>query len=138
MAHDLRKLARWAAGRHCAPTAVLCSSSTRPTTPESGPSAGYDGYKRCHGSKSRLVVDTLGHLLAIHVIPADVPHHKRLRSIGGWGAVQQVSGETAELTCGDQVHTGDGLAVDAAAYDIRLEVLKLPEAKRGFELLPWR
>ncbi len=38
---------------------------------ESGPRAGYDGYKRRNGSKVHMAVDTLGHLLAVHVTPAN-------------------------------------------------------------------
>lgn len=38
---------------------------------ESGLPAGYDGYKRKRGSKVHMAVDTLGHLLAVHVTPAD-------------------------------------------------------------------
>src|ERR1051326_2964519 len=40
------------------------------STPESGPRAGYDGHKRRRGTKAHMAVDTLGHLLALHVTPA--------------------------------------------------------------------
>ncbi|MBV8831911.1 MAG: transposase [Acidobacteriaceae bacterium] len=33
--------------------------------------AGYDGAKRRNGTKVHIAVDTLGHLLALHVTPAD-------------------------------------------------------------------
>lgn len=36
----------------------------------------------------------------------------------------------------DQGHTGEQAEADAATHDIRLEVVKLPQAKRGFVLLP--
>ncbi|MCP1998471.1 hypothetical protein J2S34_000893 [Nitrobacter winogradskyi] len=45
-------------------------SRTLRLTPESGHRAGYDGAKRKKGSKLHLAVDTLGHLLALHVTPA--------------------------------------------------------------------
>ncbi len=38
----------------------------------------------------------------------------------------------------DQGYTGEQAAEDAAERGIRLEVVKLPEAKRGFVLLPRR
>jgi transposase len=38
----------------------------------------------------------------------------------------------------DQGDTGAQAAEDAAAHGIRLEVVKLPQAKRGFVLLPRR
>jgi transposase len=64
---------RWlAAGRKEEPTAAIINSRTLRSTPESGTRAGYDGAKRKRGSKVHLTVDTLGHLLALHVTPADV------------------------------------------------------------------
>jgi transposase len=38
----------------------------------------------------------------------------------------------------DQGYTGEQPAADAEAHGIRLEVVKLPTAKRGFVLLPRR
>jgi len=38
----------------------------------------------------------------------------------------------------DQGYTGEQAADDAAAHGIALEVVKLPEAKKGFVLLPRR
>src|SRR4051794_41174239 len=72
MAHDLRALLRLAAGRDAAPTAAILDSRTLQSSVESGGRAGYDGAKRKRGSKVHLAVDTLGHLLALHVTPADV------------------------------------------------------------------
>ena len=40
-----------------------------------------------------------------------------------------------ELAFVDQGYTGEQPAADAAAHGIRLEIVKLPEAKRGFVLL---
>ena len=70
-----RKLApailRFAAGKDPEPTAVILDSRTVQSTPESGGRAGYDGYKRRKGSKVHAAVDTLGHLLALHVTAAN-------------------------------------------------------------------
>jgi len=52
--------------------------------------------------------------------------------------VQAVTGESVELAFVDQGYTGDGAAEAASAHGIKLEVVKLPEAKRGFVLLPRR
>ena len=46
-----------------------CDSRTLRSTPESGSRARYDGAKRKRGSKLHMAVDTLGHLLAVHVNP---------------------------------------------------------------------
>jgi transposase len=72
LAQDLRAVLRLAGGREPDPTAAIIDSRTLRSTPESGTRAGYDGAKRKRGSKVHLAVDTLGHLLALHVTPADV------------------------------------------------------------------
>jgi transposase len=70
MVHDLRAVLRLAQGRVADPSAVALDARTLQSTPESGARAGYDGAKRCKGSKVHAAVDTLGHLLALHVTPA--------------------------------------------------------------------
>ena len=70
MVNDLRALLRMHAGRGAQPSAAILDSRTLQSTPESGARAGYDGAKRRKGSKVHAAVDTLGHLLALHVTPA--------------------------------------------------------------------
>lgn len=53
------------------PSAVILDSRTLQSTPESGARAGFDGHKKRKGSKVHTAVDTLGHLLALHVTPAN-------------------------------------------------------------------
>ena len=53
-------------------------------------------------------------------------------------AVQEATGELVELAYVDQGYTGERPAAEAEAHGIRLEVVKHPEAKRGFVLLPRR
>ncbi|WP_415494670.1 transposase [Acetobacter sp.] len=57
--------------RHEAEPTTVIDSRTLRSTPESGSRVGYDGAKRKKGSKLHMAVDTLGHLLALHVTPAD-------------------------------------------------------------------
>jgi len=52
--------------------------------------------------------------------------------------VQIETGETVEIAYVDQGYTGENAADAAAEHGIQLEVVKLPEAKRGFVLLPRR
>lgn len=52
--------------------------------------------------------------------------------------VQAATGEAVEVAFVDQGYTGQYAAGDAQAHGIRLEVVKLEEAKRGFVLLPRR
>ena len=136
MVHDLRELLRWAAGRADTPTAAIFDSATRQSTPESGHRAGYDGHKRRKGSKIHLAVDTLGHLLALRVTPANTQDRAQVAALAE--AVQEATGSTVDLAFVDQGYTGVQPAVDAAIHGIRLEVVKLEEAKRGFVLLPRR
>ncbi|PLS80068.1 MAG: IS5/IS1182 family transposase, partial [Chloroflexi bacterium] len=49
-----------------------------------------------------------------------------------------VTGDHVEMAFVDQGYTGAQADMDAAAQGIRLEVVQLPEAKRGFVLLPRR
>ncbi len=134
--HDLRALLRLAAGRGASPTAVVLDSRTLRSTPESGRRAGYDGAKRTRGSKAHAAVDTLGHLLALHVTPATDQDRAQVDALVA--AVQQATGETVEVAFVDQGYTGEQPAADARARGVRLEVVKHPEAKRGFVLLPRR
>ncbi len=136
MAHDLRALLRELAGRKAQPSAVILDSRTLRSTPESGPRAGYDGAKRKKGSKLHIAVDTLGHLLAAHVTPADEQDRAQVGRLAE--AVQEATGETVELAYVDQGYTGEDAAAEAEKHGLRLEVVKLPEAKRGFVLLPRR
>jgi transposase len=136
MVHDLRELLRWAEGRNPQPTAVIFDSATRQSTPESGHRAEYDGYKRRKGSKIHAAVDTLGHLLAVLVTPADAQDRAQVAALAD--AVQEATGQTVEVAFVDQGYTGEQAAADAATHGIRLEVVKLEEAKRGFVLLPRR
>ena len=136
MVHDLRTMLRWVEGRADTPTAVIFDSATRQSTPESGHRAGYDGHKRRKGSKIHLAVDTLGHLLAVRVTPANAQEREQVAALAA--AVQEVAGQTVQLAFVDQGYTGDEPAAAAAQHGIRLAVVKLPEAKRGFVLLPRR
>jgi transposase len=105
----------------------------RQSTPESGPRAGYSGHKRKQGSKLHLAVDTLGHLLARRVTPANVDERAEVAALAQ--EVQAVTGGTVELAYVDQGYRGEAVATGAAAEGIAVEVVKLPEAKRGFVLL---
>ena len=134
--HDLRAVLRFADGREPEPTAVILDGRTLQSTCESGGRAGYDGYKRRKGSKVHMAVDTLGHLLALHVTPANEQEREQVSVLAE--AVQKVTGESVELAYVDQGYTGEEAFDAAAGHGIILDVVSLPEAKRGFVLLPRR
>ena len=136
MIHDLRELLRLAQGRAPTPTAAILDSRTLQSTPESGGRAGYDGAKRKRGSKIHLAIDTLGHLLTLHATPANAQDRAQVERLAA--AIQATTGETVELAYVDQGYTGEEPAAAAAAHGIQLEVVCLPETKRGFVLLPRR
>ena len=136
LADDLRTVLRLAAGRQPQPSAAILDSRTLRSTPESGERAGYDGAKRKRGSKLHLAVDTLGHLLALHVTAASADERAEVGRLAA--AVQEATGDSVSLAYVDQGYTGQRAAEAARAHGIALEVVKLPEAKRGFVLLPRR
>jgi transposase len=136
MVEDLRAVLRLAEGRAQSPSAAIFDSRTLQSSPESGSRAGYDGAKRRKGSKVHLSVDTLGHLLALHVTAADQQDRTQVEQMAQ--EVQAVTGESVEVAFVDQGYTGQQAEQDAAAHGIRLEVVKLPQVRRGFVLLPRR
>ena len=131
--HDLRQILRLKEGRDPAPTAAILEGRVLRSTPESGRRAGYSGAK---GGKVHLAVDTLGLFLALHVTPADVDEREAVGELAR--KIQEATGDSVELAWVDQGYTGPKPAEAAAAHGIRLEVVKLDEAEKGFVLLPRR
>jgi transposase len=136
LADDLRALLRLATGRAAKPSAAILDSRTLRSSPESGERAGYDGAKRKRGSKLHLAVDTLGHLLALHVTPADADDRSEVERLAR--AVQSATGQSVDIAYVDQGYTGERAANAARSHGIELEGVKLPEARKGFVLLPRR
>ena len=136
MAHDLRAVLRLLADRDAEPTAVILDGRTMQSTPESGARGGYDGYKRRKGCKVHIAVDTLGHLLALKITAANEQERAQVADLAR--EVQAVTGDMVEVAYVDQGYTGAQPAAHAEAHGMRLEVIKLQEAKRGFVLLPRR
>ncbi len=133
---DLRVLIRLAQGRTAAPSASIFDSRTLQGTPESGHRAGYDGHKKRKGAKIHLAVDTLGEFLALVVTPANAQDRAQVGELAA--AVQAATGETVEVSFVDQGYSGEVAEQAANERGMRLVVVKLEEAKRGFVLLPRR
>src|SRR4051794_27754480 len=129
-------------GRCCArlwavqPSAVIIDARTLRSSPQSGERAGYDGGKRKKGSKLHIAVDTLGNLLALRVTPANVDERVEVGPLTR--TVQAVTDNNVEVAFVDQGYDGPNAAEAAAANDVERIVVKLPEAKKGFVLLPRR
>jgi transposase len=83
-----------------------------------------------------IAVDTPGYLLALLVTPANAQDRHQVAALAK--QVQEVTGDAVELAFVDQAYTGEQAAQDAASNHMKLEVVKLSEARRGFVLLPRR
>ena len=78
----------------------------------------------------------MGHLLALYITPADEQDRAQVEESAQ--QMQKVTGQTVELAYVDQGYTGEQPEQAAQAHGLQLEVVKLPEAKKGFVLLPRR
>lgn len=134
--HDIRAVLRKMAGRKTLPTAAVLDSRTLRSTPESGARAGFDGHKKVKGSKVHMAVDTLGHLLALLITAADEQERALVGELTE--QVQEVTGQHVEVAYADQGYTGPDAEAAAQAHGIQLHIVRLPEAKQGFVLLPRR
>jgi len=136
MVDDLRELLRVAAGKKAQPSAAIMDSQTLRSTPESGDRAGFDGGKKTKGTKVHIAVDTLGNLLSLIVTPANAQDRDQIAQLAE--DMQAVTGQSIEVAFADGSYTGANASEAAQAHGICLQVVKLPEATRGFVLLPKR
>ena len=74
------------------------------------------------------------------LLPHDLPPWQMVyQQFRRWDeAVQEATGETVKLAWADQGYTGEHARQDAHASEIDLQIVKLPEARKGFVLLPRR
>ena len=136
IAHELRIIERVLKERAETPSAVILDGRTLRSTPESGERADYDGYKKIQGSKIHIAVDTLGNLLQVLVTDAKDQERNQVGELTD--EIQRTCGGTVEVAFADQGYTGELPADAAAANNVQLEIVKAPEAKQGFVLLPRR
>jgi hypothetical protein len=137
MVHDLRALLRLAAGRTPDLSAAILESRTLRSTPESGHrAAGYDGAEAQEGLEGARGGGHYG--TSAHLAPNAGQRARRQgasREAGGScaGGDRRVGGVGV---CGSGILSGQRADTEAQAHGIRLEVVKHPEARRGFVLLP--
>lgn len=77
-------------------------------------------------------MDTLAHLLALQVTPADAQDRAQVEVLAA--RIQDVTGNAVGLSDVNQGCTG-AQPTAAAAHGIQLEVVPLPETKHGFFVL---
>jgi len=136
IASDLRAVLRMAVEREPDPTAAVLDSRTLRSSPESGERAGYDGAKRKNGSKLHLGTDTMGYPLGVEATPANIGDREVVERLTK--AIQTETDASVEKAFVDQGYTGEKAAAAARKNGVELEVVRLPEAKHGFVLLPRR
>lgn len=83
-----------------------------------------------------LAVDTLGHLLAAYITPAN--EQDRAQAAALCAQVQAVTGGTVEIAWADQEYTGEPTEQAADEHGVVLQVVKRPDGQKGFVLLPRR
>ena len=115
------------------PSSTAARCAPRPRAAAAPATTGPSGRR---ARKLHAAVDTLGHLLALHVTPADEQDRAQVGQLAA--AVQEVTGEAVDLAYVDQGYTGEAPAEAAGPSGIALHVVRTPEAKRGFVLLPRR
>jgi transposase len=134
MVHDLRTLLRLAQGRKAQPSAVILDSRTLQSTPRAACWVRWgqtqEGLQNPHGGGHA------GRSVGLLVTPANEQDRDQVQQLTS--KAQEVTGETVEVALVDEGYTGEKATQAAEGEGIRLEVIKLPDVKKGFVLLPRR
>jgi putative transposase len=132
----LREDVRCQHGREPTPSAASIDSQTVKTT-EVAADSGYDAGKKTKGRKRHIVVDTLGLLLAVVVLPADVQDGQAARL-----ALRQVTARQypdLEILWADSAYGRYDLPAWVDQHRrYTLHLVARPKDSQGFVLLPKR
>jgi transposase len=133
--HELVMLVREREGREASPSAGVIDSQSVKTTEAGGP-RGYDAGKKIKGRKRHLLTDTLGHLVAALVHPADVQDRDGAPKL--LGAIRGAFPWLRHVFA-DAAYAGGKLEQSLAKLgQWTLEIVRRSDAVQGFELLPRR
>lgn len=134
--HALRALARTEDGREPEPSAAVLDSQTVRSDAHGG-EVGYDAGKKTKGRKRFIIVDTLGMLLGVIVVPANVP--ERIGAQGLLGPLIPALGTLRKLWV-DGGYSGPDFAewVRKQSPKLEVEVIKRSDDIQGFKVLPKR
>ncbi|WP_396229984.1 IS5 family transposase, partial [Frankia sp. CpI1-P] len=135
--HDgLRGEVRQAEGRSATPTAgVIDSRSVKGAATVAAPTRGYDAGKKVNGRKRFIVVDTLGLLLAVRVVPAGRQDRDGARQLL---VDHYFTTPTCRFLVADAGFAGRFVAWAADVVRTTVEIVRKEEGQQGFRPLPKR
>lgn len=124
--HDrLRTRWREREGRDSAPSAAVLDAQSTRGSPQGGPS-GFDAGKHIKGRKRSLVVDTLGLLLAVSVVAANVQDRDAAPAAVAHAAAKYPAVKTLFV---DSAYAGQFAQTIEQTHAIRVEVVRHPASK---------
>ncbi|MFF3030909.1 IS5 family transposase [Streptomyces rubiginosohelvolus] len=132
----LRNQVRQADGRNAEPSAGLIDSQsvrTADTVPAS--TRGFDAGKKVKGRKRFIVTDTLGLLLAVHVVAANIQDRDDARHPLLWTRLDHPS---IQKIWADQGFAGRLVDWTAQILGRDLEIVRKDPGQRGFQVQPKR
>lgn len=138
--HD--QLVQWVRvdeNRDPSPSAASMDSQTVPSAVMVHKAVGYDGGKNIKGRKRFTLVDTLGLLIAVRVVAANVPERSGAKQL-----LNQVNQERHRVPRLTRIWVDGGFSGEAFLHWVVdtfrwiLEVVLRPEGAQGFVLLPKR
>ena len=131
---ELRTEIRLSIDKDAEPSAAIMDSQSVKTTETSG-MRGYDAGKKVNGIKRHLLVDTLGLVLAVVVLTANIQDRDGARTL-----LEKVKGKLPRLKkiWADGGYAGTLVDWVKSVCGWVLEVVKRRDTAQGFEVLPHR
>nr|WP_307049836.1 IS5 family transposase [Streptomyces achromogenes] len=135
--HDtLRGRAREADGRNAEPSAGLIDSqSVRTADTVPADSRGFDAGKKVKGRKRFIVTDTLGLLLAVHVVAANIQDRDGAKRSLLWTRLDHPG---VQKIWADQGFAGRLVEWSSTILGRELEIVRKAPDQRGFQVQPKR
>lgn len=135
--HDpLREHVRLVEGRDRAPSAAIIDSQSVKST-EQSEERGYDAGKKVHGRKRHVLVDTLGLILMVRVLPAHLQDRDAARHLISGFFAQGPSRRRVKHIWADGGYAGALLAWSRKLWRCTIEIVKRTQPHQ-FKVLPRR